>query len=302
VSGSVTTNISNYPHLQPAGWLRVALESCFEQSYENFAIIVGDDLSLDDFERVVEEFQRRASGKIRYQKNRPSLGQAENVNSLFKLAAGVRLVLRHDEDFLLPRTLQELSDCWKHTLSLSAAFGKQYVADMSGKALARETDDLNRLYGRTAANAGLVMPGLAGIIRMFPNDGYMVLTERARSIGLRPFSRVGDACDFDFGVRYCADNGAIWFHDAYTCVYRLSVDAISKTALTAPFVYRTLSEYRTETAGRLTPVVGLALRQELENAAPRAVSDHARAGQGLQALRILILSDYVWRERLRLRL
>jgi len=281
--------------------LREALESCFAQTYQNFEVIVGDDSRSSASELVAAEFHARFPGKIRYQRNLSRLGQAENVNSLFRLAAGSRLVLLHDDDLLLPTALQDLADCWNQTPALSAAFGKQYITNMNGEILLKESEQLNLNYRRTAETAGAVVPGLAGIVRMFPNDGYMVLTERARAIGLLPASQVGAACDFDFGLRYCADNGNVWFLNSYTSAYRISDDAISKTSITAPFMFRALREYRAKKINELMPEIRQALQEEIESAAPRAVSGHARMGEGLQALSILFSPDYGLRNRMRLK-
>ena len=43
--------------------------------------------------------------KQSYLRNESSLGQAGNVNQLFARARGERLVLMHDDDFLLPGAL-----------------------------------------------------------------------------------------------------------------------------------------------------------------------------------------------------
>ena len=281
--------------------LREAIISCLAQTYQDFEILISDDSSDNLSKSVVVEFQSRYPDKIRYARNTPSLGQAANVNSLFKDAAGARLVLLHDDDLLLPTALEELSNCWNLAPSLTAAFGKQYVMNTRAEILLAESERNNIFFGRTSEAAGSVVPALAGIQRMFPNDGYMVLTEAARKIGYRPVSEVGQACDFDFGLRCCKDAGSVWFHDKYTAIYRMTGDAISKTAITAPHVFKILSEYkRSDKEGRPAEVKQ-AIDKVLIYLAPRAVSGHARLGQGGEALRILVSSDYTLQERFSLR-
>jgi len=279
----------------------MAIESCLAQTYPSYEIVIGDDSRADDSQMMVAEFQAQHPDKIHYLKNTPSLGQAENINALFRCAAGARLVLLHDDDLLLPNALRDLSDCWVGRPSLAAAFGKQYMMTMGGDILSEESENLNESYGRTADRSGMVIPGLAGIRQMFPNDGFMVLAEKARATGYRPFSVVGAACDFDFGLRYCLDNDDVWFCDNYTTVYRLSDDAISKTSITAPYVYKLLNEYEERKKNVLAPEVRSALRDAIESSAPRAVSGYARLGQGFDALRILASSDYAFPERFRLK-
>ncbi len=285
----------NRPHL-----LRLALESCFAQTFKNFEVLVGDDSNSDASGSVVAEFQALYPGKLRYFRNVPSLGQAANVNALFANAAGDRLVLLHDDDLLLPGALEELSECWSAVPDLSAAFGKQYMIDMAARILPAESEALNNFYGRTAAAAGEVIPGLAAIRRMFPNDGYMVLTERARAIGYDVSEEVGDACDFLFSMKYCADDARVWFLDSYVSLYRVSDDAISRSSITAPAVYEALVRERTQRQA-LRPEVRLALREALDRVAPDAASGYARLGKGKTALRIILSSDYPMRKRFSLK-
>lgn len=278
--------------------LEAAIKSCTVQSYENFEILIGDDSKDDRSQRLVEVLQAEGPGKIRYFRNAPSLGQAKNVNFLFNNALGERLVLLHDDDLMLPDALVALSKCWERQPSLAAAFGKQHMIDVAGNVLPAESEWLNTFYGRTSDAAGPLVPGLAAIRGMFPNDGYMVLTERARAIGYSGSGLAGDACDFDFSIRYCDDGAEIWFVDQYTSAYRVSDDAISRSSITAPYVYKVLNERRVHES-HLAPEVRRALRKAIERFAPDAVSGYARMGYGLKALRILLSSDYALRKRFR---
>lgn len=276
--------------------LCAAIKSCYAQTHQNFEILVGDDSKTDEARLVVEALEDANPGKIRYFRNIPSLGQGNNVNALFKNAAGSRIVLLHDDDLLLPNALQDLSNCWNEVPSLVAAFGKQYLITQNGTLLPEKSDELNYRYYRRAENAGLLpIAAVGGVLRMFPNDGFMVLTQYARDIGYRGTDRVGEACDFDFGLRLCATGEKIFFLDRCVSKYRISNDAISKTAIPAPYAYRVLREVQIPDAAREARTIAMNVF------APAAVSGFARMGLGLEALRILISSDYPLRQRLRLR-
>jgi hypothetical protein len=97
------------------------------------------------------------------------------------------------------------------------------------------------------------------------------------------------------------DASSVWFHDQYTAIYRMTGEAISKTAITAPNVFKILNDYRRVNTGNCSAEVAQAIAKVLNYFAPRAVSGHARLGQGREALRILVSSDYTLRDRLRLR-
>jgi glycosyltransferase involved in cell wall biosynthesis len=273
--------------------LREALDSCFAQTYSDYEILIGDDSKNDDTEHLMEQYRDRYRGLIHYQRNKPSLGQAGNVNDLFRRAGGDRLVLLHDDDTLLPEALEWLSSCWNELPTLTAAFGKQYMTDHQGNIQMVESESLNRTYHRTANNSGQqTVPAVPGLLRMFPNDAYMVITKTAREIGYRPPSEVGEACDTDFGVRLCVAADSVWFLDEYTAKYRNSEDAISKISYLQPFAYSSIE-------GAAVPTAALpAKRIALQGLAPAAVSGFARLGQPGRALGILLSSNYRLNDKL----
>ncbi len=282
------------PAYKRPGPLRDALHSCVNQSYPNIEVLVGDDSPDDAAKQVVLEFEARHPGVISYRHNRPSLGQAANVNSLFDRARGDLLVLLHDDDMLLPNALEHLVKCWDEAPDLTAAFGKQYVTNPQGQVIHGESDRLNATYQRVPENAGKqTVPAISGLARMFPNNGYMVRAEVARGIRYRPPSEVGEACDTDFGLRLCLSAKAIWYVDEYTAMYRLSEDSITKRTYLEPFAYQAIE------GAEVPPAAYEAKSQALKTLAPAATSGFARLNEPERALTIFLSRDYRIRDRLR---
>ena len=274
--------------------LREALESCVGQTYPNIEILIGDDSPTNESERVALEFSERYPGKIRYRRNQPSLGQAANVNSLFDRAEGERLVLLHDDDLLMPNAVERLAACWQEAPDLTAAFGKQYVADSSGQIIPGESERLNAIYRRVPANAGIqTVPAISGLVRMFPNNGYMISTRLARETRYRAPNEVGEACDTDFGLRVCLSAAAVWFIDEYTALYRISEDSITKRTYLEPFAYEAIE------GAAVPPAAGEARTQALQHLAPAATSGFARLDKPERALNVFLSEHYRFRDRLR---
>ena len=281
------------PTYNRPGLLREALESCFAQTYTDYEIIIGDDSKNEASAELVAEYVEHHADRIRYQHNVPSLGQAANVNDLFARARGERLVLLHDDDALLPVALERLAACWDAQPGLVAAFGKQIIIDHAGTPRT-DSDAVNATYHRVSANAGRqAVPAVAGLLRMFPNDGYMVLTEAARAAGYRSRAEVGDACDTDFGLRLCAAAAEVWFVDEFLAKYRNSDDSITRQNFLEPFAYDVI---------RTTPVPAAALparRRALEDLAPNATSGFAQLGRPGEALAVFTSPYYTLRDKLR---
>lgn len=276
--------------------LEQAIASCHAQTYGEFEIVIGDDSTDDGALHVVERCRLRSDRPIHYERNLPRLGQASNVNRLFARARGARLVLLHDDDLLEPDALSRLAACWQTYPELSAAFGKQRVIADDGTPRPEASDRLNRDYRRVPERAGrLPVPALAGIDQMFPNNGYLVNTLAARRIGYRPAAEVGEACDFDFGLRLSVDANAICFVDEFVSVSRETALSISTHALPAMHAFAQLRESHVPEAAQA------ARADALRRVAPRAASAYARAGEPAAAWRVLLSRHYPMRDRLRAR-
>lgn len=274
--------------------LAEAIESCLFQTYPEVEIVIGDDSPDTESERLVAEFEARHPGRFRYRHNVPSLGQNSNVNDLFARAQGSRLVLLHDDDLLLPDATSRLAGLWENLPTLDAAFGKQILVEHDGTPSGEKlTRELNEEYHRVFANAGRqAIPAVAGFTRMFPNDGFLVSTVLARTIGYRSVAEIGDACDTDFGIRLCAAARDVWFLDEFTAKYRLTGESISRGSIVAPYTYDMLRTLRVPAAAEAM------LQKARREIAPSAVSGFARLGKPGRAWETFRSADYPLGSRL----
>ncbi len=207
--------------------LQEAVSSCMNQTHLPDEIIISDDSSSDDTEKWVSELSDRSTTNIRYFRNRPALKQAANVNQLFKYAKNELLILLHDDDLLMPGAIQSLYNCFQQYPDIDAAFGKQYLMSDSGIVDEQGSVMLNQVFYRTHVYQGLKLSSLeSGFLQQFPNDAYLIKSNKAREVGYR--EDAGDACDFDFALRLGMQNLKLYFLDEYTAKYRLSNDAVNK--------------------------------------------------------------------------
>jgi glycosyltransferase involved in cell wall biosynthesis len=202
-----------------------AVNSCLQQTYPNLQIVICDD-SLDDVsERLIAGLE--CHEKIKYFRNLPSLGQARNVNKLFEYAEGEYLVLLHDDDLLLPDAVKSMLQCLQENPDIDACFGKQQIVDPQSRVLVAETEALNKDYYRIEDYAGVQSsPMKSALLGQFPNNGYLVKTEIAKSVGYRDLPEVGDACDYDFALRLAAHVNKFYFLNQFTASYRVFNESI----------------------------------------------------------------------------
>lgn len=93
----VTIGIPTYNRAD--GYLREALGAALAQTYPNIEIIVADNASTDDTDRVVADL---AGDRVKYVKHPTNLGSQGNYNSLVDMAAGEYFLMLHDDDRIDP--------------------------------------------------------------------------------------------------------------------------------------------------------------------------------------------------------
>lgn len=207
----------------------MAIQSAMRQDPSPYEVVIGDDSDNGRAKEIVQNYEDRV--RIQYLNNDPPLGQAENVDRLFKAADGDYLVLLHDDDTLLPGALHALLGSLAERPRVVAAYGKQKVIDSEGQIKKEVTEGINEGYYRTREYQGVQESSLrSAVLQQFPNDGYMVRTDAARRVGYS-HPDAGDACDFMFGVELARQTGgAFYYVDEYTSQYRVSEESIARGA------------------------------------------------------------------------
>jgi glycosyltransferase involved in cell wall biosynthesis len=271
--------------------LRVAIESCLQQTYSDIEIVISDDSSNDDSSELIQQFTQ--SEIIRYHHNRPSLRQAENVNRLFDLAQGDRLVLLHDDDLLFPDAIQKMVDCWTQHPEIEVCFGKQHIITMSDDRVESSSVQLNQDYYRSSEYEGFQQSSMwSALSGQFPNDGYMVLTEAARSTRYKNEPEISHACDFEFGLRLATRCSQFFFLDEYTADYR-----VTETSISSDNNYSHLSFRIIETL-ELPPELETLRSDRLRQYAAPAINAWLGLGETYSASQIYTSRYYSWSQRL----
>jgi len=292
ITVSICIPTCNRPRL-----LREALLSCAVQTRKPDCIVVGDDSATDDTEKVVSEFAATVDIPVDYRHNRPPLLQSGNTNSVFDRTASTHLMLLHDDDLLLPSAVEELLGCWERYPGLTAAYGKQIVISHDGVPDLKASERLNRSYCRSSEWAGLQKESWqAGVRQQFPNNGYLLRTAIAQATRWRPESEVGNAGDFEFGLRLALTQDGFFFLDKFTTKVRLTCSgSISSSRYDDAALY----SYSLLEQCALPDGAGEVLRsQRLMEIAPRAMMEAIRHGQLQRAFQLYLSPHHGWRIRL----
>ena len=88
-------------------FLRYAIDSCLNQSYSNFELIIVDDASPEDLLSVVQEFNDERIHYYRNEKNCGAINVVDNWNKCLEYATGDYIICMGDDDKLLPNCLED---------------------------------------------------------------------------------------------------------------------------------------------------------------------------------------------------
>ncbi|HAC64802.1 MAG TPA: glycosyl transferase [Cyanothece sp. UBA12306] len=92
-------------------WLQRALLSITTDNGElcqDIEIIVTDDSSNSACGEITQQILENWPGKWQYKANNPRLGMAQNWNHGIELASGDYVLILHDDDFLLPGSIESI--------------------------------------------------------------------------------------------------------------------------------------------------------------------------------------------------
>lgn len=261
--------------------LQQAVASCLNQTHRPYEILIGDDSSQNDTNEWVNNSLIVSDIRIRYFHNQPSLRQARNVNSLFKNAEGELTVLLHDDDTLLPTALETLHACFVKHPEVDIAFGKQYVMSNDGQIDEEESEQLNKIYYRTAAYEGVKLSSLeSGFLQQFPNDAYMIKSAIVKEVQYN--EATGDACDFDFGLQIGKGHYKMFFVNSYTACYRISDSSVGTKSDNNASIYAFDAVYSLDVPAESSKYK----REWLVSKAPAAIVNAAKLQDYKRALEI----------------
>jgi glycosyltransferase involved in cell wall biosynthesis len=208
-------------------YLREAIESVLAQTLLPDEIIIGDDSEDFETEEMIAKLMRTTCVPIRYYHNLPSLKQTNNVDFLFKKSCCDLLLLLHDDDLLFPSCLEVLKEPLEAFPKVLATYGNQVLIDERSDYI-KGSESVNASYFRTANKVGLVDGYSAGIVSMFPNNGFLIRRKEALLVGYSDDGKAGDAVDFYFGYRVGKLKRPFFYINEFTAKYRLTSNSVSK--------------------------------------------------------------------------
>ena len=108
------------PTYNSAKSLRESLDSIVKQTYSNKEIIISDNASTDETEKIVKEYVEKY--KIKYYRNEKNIGGEANFNRCIELAQGEYIAIYHSDDIYLPNMVEKQVQAFQKSPAIGAVF------------------------------------------------------------------------------------------------------------------------------------------------------------------------------------
>ncbi len=147
---SIITPTYNRPE-----YLKAALTSAVQQTYQNIEIIVSDNCSPENPQPIIESFK---DSRIRFFRNESNLGMFANTMNAFKKAEGKYVACLLDDDIWEKDFLAKLVPALEANSNLALAFCDHHVIKADGRIDAAATKECSRFYQRENLKEGIYQP------------------------------------------------------------------------------------------------------------------------------------------------
>lgn len=125
----VSVIMSNYN--TPEEYLRQAIESILNQTYENFEFIIIDDCSTDNSLKIIESYTDK---RIKIIRNEQNLGITKSLNKGLAVAKGEFVARMDADDISLPERFEKQVDFLKsHTEYIVCGTGVELIGEWEKK-------------------------------------------------------------------------------------------------------------------------------------------------------------------------
>jgi len=119
------------PAYNTAKFLKESLDSIVNQTYTNREIIVSNNASTDDTEKIVKKYVEKY--KIKYFKNDKNIGPWRNFERCISLAKGEYIAIFHADDIYMPNIVQKQVENFQKNIHIGAVFTNANLINSRGE-------------------------------------------------------------------------------------------------------------------------------------------------------------------------
>ena len=131
------------PTYNGSKFIHYSVESCLQQTFKNFELIIVNDCSTDDTPQIIETYAKKDS-RIRVIHNEHNKKLSLSLNTGFDAAQGKYHTWTSDDNYYAPEALQTLYDILEKNSSCDLVYTDYTLIDDDGKTFGTRT--FNNIY------------------------------------------------------------------------------------------------------------------------------------------------------------
>jgi hypothetical protein len=188
-------------------YLRQAVASALSQTLGGIEVIISDDASDPEVERLALAFN---DPRVVYRGNPRRRGPAGNHWAALAAARGAYVAILNHDDLWRPNFLASLVPPLEQNPGAVLAFCDHTVIDPSGSLLQDATEENTRKWGRDCLSPGMHRP-FAGLVVRQTIPMAMGTVFRRSAVDARALPDVGPAYDLWLAHALCRGGGGAWY-------------------------------------------------------------------------------------------
>ncbi|MEA5602815.1 glycosyltransferase family 2 protein [Nostoc sp. UHCC 0252] len=206
------------PTYNRPNYLKQAIASAIQQTYQNIEIIVSDNCSSEDTQAVVASFD---DSRIRFWRHQQNVGMFANQQHGFKMARGKYVASLHDDDIWNEDFLAKLVPILEANSELILAFCDQYIIDANGIINNSGTEENTCGYKRDKLAKGIHQPfSKIGLVdKSIPTAASCVIRNNLVDWDSIP-SEVGGMWDLYLTYLFCISGYGAYYYPERLTRYR----------------------------------------------------------------------------------
>jgi glycosyltransferase involved in cell wall biosynthesis len=199
-------------------YLEQAIASAVSQTYQNIEIIVSDNCSPENPQKLIESFGDK---RIKFRRHSKNLGMLNNQINAFKMAQGKYVASLHDDDMWNEDFLEKLIPPLEKNSDLILSFCDQYIIDAQSEINYASTEESSRSYKRDKLAEGIHQnfQKIGLIDKSIPTAVACVIRNNSINWDLIP-SEVEGMWDLYLTYLCCISGHGIYYHPEKLMRYR----------------------------------------------------------------------------------
>ena len=206
------------PTYNRPAYLKEAIFSVLQQTYQNIEVIVSDDFSSENPQPIVDAFN---DPRVRLRRNETNVGVGLNATYAFKEAKGKYVASLNDDDVWQKDFLEKLVPHLEPNPEVVLAFCDFYIIDTEGKVNQKLTDEQTQREKRQDLKAGIYKPFYRlGLIdkAVFSASAAVV---RSSSVQWDKLYEAGVFWDYYIIYLSCRSGQGAYYHPEKLAFYRV---------------------------------------------------------------------------------